>query len=92
MAQETPPWNKLDFWAVTTTHFTPEVIEDDDPRLQQFREELAQRKPGVQIALDLYQRFLDAGLRNIYLVPPIRRGGARNYNAAREFLSGAGVH
>ena len=55
------------------------------------REELGQGKPGVQIALDLYQRFLDAGLRNIYLVPPIRRGGARNYNAAREFLSGAGA-
>ena len=53
------------------------------------REELAQGKTGVQIALDLYQRFADAGLRNGYLVPPIRRGGARNYDAAREFLSGA---
>ncbi len=56
------------------------------------REELAHGKPGVEIALDLYQRFQDAGLHNVYLVPPIRRGGARNYNAAREFLSGAGGH
>ena len=55
------------------------------------REELAQGKAGVQIALDLYQRFRDAGRHNVYLVPPIRRGGARNYNAAREFLSGAGA-
>ena len=54
------------------------------------REELAQGKPGVQIALDLYQRLIDAGLHDVYLVPPIRRGGARSYNAAREFLSGAG--
>ncbi|PKB63710.1 MAG: hypothetical protein BZY80_05900 [SAR202 cluster bacterium Io17-Chloro-G2] len=54
------------------------------------REELAQGTPGVQIALELYRRFLDAGLHDIYLVPPIRRGGARGYNAAREFLSGAG--
>ena len=53
------------------------------------REELALGKAGVQIALDLYQRFQDAGLHNIYLVPPIRRGGARGYTAAREFLSEA---
>lgn len=55
------------------------------------RKELAQGNPGVQIALDLYQRFVDAGLQNVYLVPPIRRGGARNYNAAKEFLAGTGV-
>ena len=51
------------------------------------REELAGGKSGVEIALQHYQRFREAGLHNVYLVPPIRRGGARNYNAAKEFLS-----
>ena len=55
------------------------------------REELAKGKPGVKIALELYQRFQEAGIHNVYLVPPIRRGGARNYDAAREFLHGAAV-
>ena len=55
------------------------------------REDLAQGKPGVKIALELYQRFQDAGIHNVYLVPPIRRGGARNYDAARQFLDGAVV-
>ena len=31
-----------------------------------------------------------AALHNIYLVPPIRRGGARNYGAARELLGAVG--
>lgn len=53
------------------------------------REELAGGKSGVEIALELYQRFREAGLHNVYLVPPIRRGGARNYKAANEFLSAA---
>ncbi len=44
-------------------------------------------RSGVDIAVELYGRFLDAGLRNVYLVPPIRRGGARDYAAAREFLT-----
>ena len=50
------------------------------------REELEGGRSGVEIALELYGKFQDAGLRNVYLVPPIRRGGARNYDAAREFL------
>ena len=53
------------------------------------REELDQGRPGAEIALELYQEFRGAGLHNIYLVPPIRRGGARNYEAAREVLAGA---
>ncbi len=52
------------------------------------RQELEQDRPGVEIALELYQAFKEAGLHNIYLVPPIRRGGARNYDAARQVLAG----
>ena len=50
------------------------------------RSELEAGRPGVEIAVELYGKFVEAGLRNIYLVPPIRRGGARDYDAAREFL------
>ena len=53
---------------------------------QGVREELEAGRPGVDIALELYRRFQDADLHNFYLVPPIRRGGARDYGAAREFL------
>ena len=53
---------------------------------EKVRSELDSGRSGVDMAVELYGRFREAGLHNIYLVPPIRRGGARNYNAAREFL------
>ena len=49
--------------------------------------QLEQGRSGVDIALELYEAFREEGLYNVYLVPPIRRGGARNYEAAREFLA-----
>ena len=57
---------------------------------QEVRDQLAEGRSGVEIALELYQQFQETGLHNIYLVPPIRRGGARNYGAAREVLAAAG--
>ena len=56
---------------------------------QEVREELDRGKPGLELALELYQSFQQAGLHDVYLVPPIRRGGARGYGAAREFLTQA---
>lgn len=50
------------------------------------RAELEGGRSGVEIAVELYQRFQDAGLNDVYLMPPIRRGGARDYGAAREFF------
>ncbi len=55
---------------------------------ESVRKELEDGRPGVEIALELYQRFQEAGLHNVYLVPPIRRGGARGYAATREVLAG----
>ena len=52
----------------------------------EVRRELDRGRSGVDIAAELYQQFQDAGLNNVYLVPPIRRGGARDYGAAREFF------
>ena len=56
------------------------------------RQELEGGRSGVDIALELYGRFRAAGLRDVYLVPPIRRGGARDYAAAREFLGRVGFN
>ena len=56
---------------------------------QRVREELADGRCGVSLALELCQRFHQDGLRNVYLVPSIAKGGARNYEAAREFLAAA---
>jgi 5,10-methylenetetrahydrofolate reductase len=53
---------------------------------ESVRRELAAGRSGVALALELYRGFQAAGLHNVYLVPPIRRGGARNYAAAAEFL------
>ena len=50
------------------------------------RAELESGRSGVEIAKELYGKFVEAGLRDVYLVPPIRRGGARDYDAARDFL------
>ena len=53
---------------------------------EQIREELAGGRSGVDLAIELFQSFQEAGIHDIYLVPPIRRGGARNYQAAQELL------
>ena len=55
----------------------------------EVRQQLEQGRSGVDIALELYEAFRQEGIHNIYLVPPIRRGGARNYEAASEFLAQA---
>ncbi len=50
------------------------------------RADLEAGRSGVDIAVELYASFREAGLHDVYLMPPIRRGGARDYDAAREFL------
>ena len=50
------------------------------------RAELDAGRSSVDIAVGLYGRFREAGLNDVYLMPPIRRGGARDYGAAREFF------
>ena len=53
---------------------------------QQIKEDLDKGRPGTEIALELLQVLLDFGIRRIYLVPPILRGGARDYEAAQRVL------
>jgi 5,10-methylenetetrahydrofolate reductase len=75
----------------TPVFFGLQVLEPDGIIFstvpQSVRQELAAGRSGVEIALELYQQFQERGLHNVYLVPPIRRGGARNYTAAKEVLA-----
>ena len=43
----------------------------------------------MEIALETYEALRTAGIGNFYLVPPIQRGGARDYDAAARFLAAA---
>ena len=53
---------------------------------QWISDDLAAGRSSVDIALQIWESLLAAGATNCYLVPPIRRSGARNYDAARMFL------
>ena len=72
-------------------YFGLQILEQDGVLFssvpESVRSELEGGRSGVDIALELYQSFQEARLNNIYLMPPIKRGGARNYEAAKEFLS-----
>ena len=44
-------------------------------------------RPGEEIALEVWQGYINAGLLLAYLIPPILRGGRRDYAAARRTIS-----
>ena len=52
----------------------------------QMRQELDAGRPGSDIASDLLRQYVADGIRGVYLVPPILRGGARDYDAAQQVL------
>jgi 5,10-methylenetetrahydrofolate reductase len=49
-------------------------------------DDLEKGRKGEDIALQVLNQFSDAGFRSIYLVPPIMRGGRRDYEAAQAVL------
>ena len=51
---------------------------------------LAKGRDGVDIAVDLIGRYGDTGHKNIYLVPPIFKGGRRDYESAARVLQAFG--
>ena len=51
---------------------------------------LAARRAGSEMAVDLIRQFAVEGFTNIYLIPPILKGGVRDYDAAREVLAAFG--
>ena len=50
------------------------------------KEDLAKERPREEIALQVLGAFVDEGFRSIYLIPPILRGGRRDYDAAQRVL------
>ena len=52
-------------------------------------DDLAAGRSGVDIALQAWDSLRSAGAADYYLVPPIRRNGARDYDAASRFLERA---
>ena len=52
-----------------------------------IRQELDGGRPGSEIGSELLQSYVAAGIRGVYLVPPILRGGARDYDAAQQVLA-----
>ncbi len=46
-------------------------------------------RSGVDIGLEVWERLRAGGAEDCYVVPPIRRSGARNYAAAHEFVERA---
>ncbi len=50
------------------------------------RHELEQGRPGTEIALEQLRSYVDNAMQGIYLVPPILKGGRRDYAAAQELL------
>ena len=57
---------------------------------REVQDKLAAGCPGPELAAELYRRFRASGRHNLYLVPPIRRGGSRGYAATRDFLAAIG--
>jgi hypothetical protein len=52
-----------------------------------LRRDLEGGRDGVDIALEAYALLREAGVDGIYLVSPIMRGGARDYDAAARFMA-----
>ena len=50
-------------------------------------DQLQKGKSHLELAVEQYETFRKAGLNNVYLVPPIKKGGTRNYQAAIEVLA-----
>ena len=48
--------------------------------------ELEDGRPGAEIALEMIEALTARGCDAFYLIPPILRGGARNYEAARQVM------
>lgn len=43
--------------------------------------------PGIETATNFIQELIDSGIHHIYLIPPILKGGIRDYTTTQELLS-----
>ena len=72
------------FWGLQVLDKDGIVLGNVPPEM---RQQLDEGRPGVDIAIELLRQFVADGVRGVYLVPPILRGGARDYEAARQVLA-----
>ena len=72
------------FWGLQVLDKDGIVLGNVPPEM---RQQLDKGRPGVDIAIELLRQFVEDGVRGVYLVPPILRGGARDYEAARQVLA-----
>ena len=72
------------FWGLQVLDKDGIVLGNMPPEM---RQQLDEGRPGVDIAIELLRQFVEDGVRGVYLVPPILRGGARDYEAARQVLA-----
>lgn len=54
---------------------------------EQIVNDLTKGRPGEEIALETVCRLQALGLSNIYLIPPVLKGGGRDYTAAQRVIS-----
>jgi homocysteine S-methyltransferase len=57
---------------------------------QEIRSRVEAGGDGVEIALEVYSALRANGVRAFYVIAPILRGGARDYEAAARFLQASG--
>lgn len=71
------------FWGLQVLEKDGVLLSDTPTKVL---EDLENGKPGTEIAVETLQAFMEAGVRGVYLVPPILKGGARDYEAAQRVL------
>jgi len=57
---------------------------------QPVLDDLEKGRDGIDIAAELYAEFVDAGIDCLYVVAPIMKGGARDYEAAGALMRQVG--
>jgi homocysteine S-methyltransferase len=72
------------FWGV-------QILEKCSPSFgplpEAIQRDLERGRSGAEIALEILGQLLAAGVRTVYLIPPILKGGARDYQAAQRVLA-----
>jgi len=72
------------FWGVQLLTRDGLVFGDPPPRLV---DEIAQGRPPADAAVEIAGALRDAGAEAFYVVPPILKGGRRDYEAARDAIA-----
>lgn len=72
------------FWGVQLLTRDGLVFGDPPPRLV---DEIAQGRPSADVAVEVAGALRDSGADAFYVVPPILKGGRRDYEAARDAIA-----